>query len=400
MVRNRHSDQTIAEGIHIIHAYEYASAAARVSATGFTAADVGKAAMQQDNFSWWILSSYSPVVWAQVASTGSLSSVALDVQVFSASGVWTKPTGAIMCFVDVVAGGGGGGGGPGQGAGTGGAGGGGGARNRATFPAFMLNTTESVTVGNSGSAGIGGLNGLGSDGGTGGSSSFGSYVSAFGGLGGSAGVIARVGGAGGGTMGTGSVVTNTTIALGGPPGVHSAFITNRTVPQHGVGGGGADAVTGSLPSGQGTYLGSLAGALPAEYGGASGAATQNATFNNGFPGAISLFGGGGGGSGGGSTQPGGDGGSTGPSTGSFWGGGGLAGASGSNGSPGADGNYVKSGQGGGGAGGTLGASGRSGGAGGWPGGGGGGGGIGTNLTGGLGGVGGLGQVQVITWCVN
>ena len=101
---------------------------------------------------------------AAAAATG-LSLI--DTQVFTASGTWTKPTGAVLVFVDVIGGGGGGGGGRGGAAGSvrqGGTGGGGGARSREWLNAADLAATESVTVGAAGTAGNGGTD---SSGGTG-----------------------------------------------------------------------------------------------------------------------------------------------------------------------------------------------------------------------------------------
>jgi hypothetical protein len=53
---------------HGPYSYEYANAAARLAAVGFTAADVGKAARQLDNQSSWVLSNHSPVTWDSMAA--------------------------------------------------------------------------------------------------------------------------------------------------------------------------------------------------------------------------------------------------------------------------------------------------------------------------------------------
>lgn len=64
----RHSKQTPTNGgIHVIHAFEYADAAAREAATGFAAADVGKAALQLDTKAFWILTDESPITWAPLS---------------------------------------------------------------------------------------------------------------------------------------------------------------------------------------------------------------------------------------------------------------------------------------------------------------------------------------------
>ena len=62
---------------HAPHSFEYSNAAARLAATGFVAADVGKIALQLDNMSHWILSSYSPITWVSTAANtpGSVTSI-------------------------------------------------------------------------------------------------------------------------------------------------------------------------------------------------------------------------------------------------------------------------------------------------------------------------------------
>jgi len=56
----QHSKQTVDEGIHIAHAYEYANAAARTGASGFVVGDIGKLAKQTDTLDWYILTSVAP----------------------------------------------------------------------------------------------------------------------------------------------------------------------------------------------------------------------------------------------------------------------------------------------------------------------------------------------------
>lgn len=71
MSTGRHSLQTVADGIHISHAYEYANAAARTGASGFAAGDVGKLAKETDTLTWWVLVDTSPT-WKEL-TPGSIS---------------------------------------------------------------------------------------------------------------------------------------------------------------------------------------------------------------------------------------------------------------------------------------------------------------------------------------
>ncbi len=71
MTTGRHSTQTVTDGIHISHAYEYANAAARTGASGFVAGDVGKLAKQTDTLTWWVLVDTSPT-WKEL-TPGSVS---------------------------------------------------------------------------------------------------------------------------------------------------------------------------------------------------------------------------------------------------------------------------------------------------------------------------------------
>lgn len=63
----QHRNLTVIDGIHILHAFEYADSTARLGDTELTPADVGKAALQQDDMTFWILVDDSPVTWVQFA---------------------------------------------------------------------------------------------------------------------------------------------------------------------------------------------------------------------------------------------------------------------------------------------------------------------------------------------
>lgn len=213
-----------------------------------------------------------------------------DVQSFTTSGTYTKPSGTLKkIFVQLWGGGGGGGFGASS---RGGCGGSGGSYVERWFEAATVGATETVTLGDGGAAKTSA--GAGNDGVN---STFGSLMTAYGGKGG--GADGGVGGVGAGQMPSGAPVVGGSGTSASPP--------TGTVGQSSLGGGGGG---GSYANAGGA---GQAGGLSAFGGGGGGGAG-----NTGGNGGNSLYAGAGGGGGG----------STGASTGgtSIFGGNGGAGA--------------------------------------------------------------------------
>lgn len=175
-----------------------------------------------------------------------------SVQVFTASGTWTKPTGCTRAYVQCVGGGGGGAGGTSSFPQAGG-GGGGMAEMMRDVSAV---TSRTVTIGAGGAGGVGG--GSGNPGGDGGTTSWGSDVVAAGGTGATS---------SNGFPGTGGIGTAGNVLIRGADGF-SQDIDNL------LGGhGGSSSRGGGGYGGSASHAAGAGGAYGA--GGGGGAVSQN-----------------------------------------------------------------------------------------------------------------------------
>lgn len=208
------------------------------------------------------------------ATTQTSAATAVNVQEFTSSGTWTKPSGAAFVLVEIWGAGGGGSSGR-RGANpsdkNGGCGGGGGSYNYRLFKASDLASTVAVTIGAGGTGGaavtVNDTNG--NNGTNGGTSSFGTIMYAYGGgLGGNG---TQSAGAGAGTFSSASGTTP-----GGP-----------VISGNGQFGGAGD--TGGAPAGG--YSSNFGGG-----NGGNGGVSFGYSYRSG--GGASIFGGAGGGGGG------------------------------------------------------------------------------------------------------
>lgn len=203
---------------------------------------------------------------------------ATDIQTFTASGTWTKPSGGTLALIRAWGGGGSGGKGS---VNRCSGGGGGGAYIERWIALSALAATEAVTIG------AGGVAQTVADavGNAGGTTTFGAFVSAFGGGGGDndAGGAGGGGGGGGGAFAVGGAGSN---ALGGTSGDGVPPVAAPGVSYGGAGGSGAAVGTTAASRGGFNTFG----------GGGGGGAVRDTTFASGA-GGNSIHGGGGGGGG-------------------------------------------------------------------------------------------------------
>lgn len=225
----------------------------------------------------------TPSTLAGAALVGRL----IDVQIFTSSGTWTKPTGTQYIRTRMIGGGGGGGGALGINPGTRAGGGGGSGRYRESYvmDPTALNSSHSITVGAAGTGGAAGDN----DGTNGGQSAFGvaledAYHYAGGGLGGARGTSAN----GGTPQGSGSGVGVTQLfswGVNGGRGIESPTTSNNTV-LGGFGGSGkfgGGGVPGAGTTGNGTDAVGYGG------GGAGGHAVDNTSPFSGGDGSPGIL---------------------------------------------------------------------------------------------------------------
>lgn len=289
-----------------------------------------------------------------------------DIQIFTTSGSWTKPSGCLFVRIIAIGPGGGGGGGARTvltSLSSGGGGGGGGSVHDVTLPCTSLGASETVTIATGGAGGTGSTTNAvaGGNGASGsGTTSFGSWAKGYPGGGGAGGQLAAnsgggggagaapagaATGAGGGTAGSGSIYG---VAGGGG----AAGVANLAT---GGGGSGAGNVSGAAGLGGGQSTKGTAGG--GSGGGVDAAGTQRSGGASGYVSNVAVVAAGGAGAGGnGSTT-------TGQDAFEIGGGAGSGGATNAAGAGGNGGTGVR-GSGGGGGGSAIGGNGGTGGTGG------------------------------------
>jgi len=213
------------------------------------------------------------------ATGAPLSGGVTNIQTFTSSGTWSKPTGGTLTRIQVW--GGGGSGAKGQSTGSHG-GGGGGAYNELWIPTASLGSTETVTIGDGGAA----QTVANTAGNPGTNTTFGAFLTGYAG-GGGGWITGGGGGAGGGGGGVAAAGATGSGATGGASG---DGISAGSTSIFGGGGGNGSAAAG-FNGGSNTFGGGG--------GGGSHGDGSSAVGNGG----ASTFGGGGGGAGSESASP-------------------------------------------------------------------------------------------------
>jgi hypothetical protein len=248
-----------------------------------------------------------------------------DIQEFTSSGTWTKPSSGSTVLVEIYSSGGGGAGGSRESSGVTSYGGGSGASGyyqAMHFDISDLGATETVTIGSGGSGGAGAASDStdGSNGSDGGATTFGSWLKGWGG-GGGTGAFGQ-----GGSASAGSILSNFHLGTKGVSGRNTNSSNKPSLAQSGQGGGGGGAggtvssgnvaQDGGDSGGRNNYLsdktGSAITSITAKTGGSAsgGAGVNGTTFGDGGSGGAAhasgtagaggngAIGGGGGGGGG------------------------------------------------------------------------------------------------------
>jgi lysophospholipase L1-like esterase len=272
--------------------------------------NAGQLVIESDTLKWKIGDA------ATTYTSLTYGSRSMDVQIFTASGTWTKPANGKLTSIFGIAGGGGGGAGFGAAAGTarcGGGGGGAGGVIRMQIPTADLGATETVTVGAAGTGGVAG----GAAATAGGATAFGTRAGALAGGAGGAGGNAVAGTAGGSGFGnhftgntggassaTGGAAGNSASAYGPSGGGAGGGVTTANAASAGgLAGFALGTVNAFTSGGAATGAAGTAGTASTchDAGSGGGGGGGNTSGTGGAGGAGGIYGAGGGGGGGGTS---------------------------------------------------------------------------------------------------